>query len=468
MLREGFDVNNICVIVPLRSSEAPILLEQIVGRGLRLMWRGADYEEVKAENRELLLKKKEEPKNYFDILSIIEHPRFLDFYNDLIKDDAAGTVGDLPNKKQSVLGDLITIGLKENHEQYDLFFPVIIQDREEFLKDNAIDINKLAPYKLYSLEQLKRFTSNVSNKFYSQEITVKTTFGTYKVAESVFNAKSYNEFLGKIVQALAVSFEKISSHKVNTFPFMQVNSAHLASVIDRFIRAKLFECPFDPLENENWRVLVINSDRDTSVVAHIVTQLSKVIHEMQQNIDIKEAVVAKHWFSDVSKMKIRENYCVPVSKSIFDFLSYPSNKGLFEKEFIEFLDNDSQVSRFIKIKENYHDFAAITYIRSDGILSRYFCDFIAQIDNDIYLIETKAQKDIDNANVVAKKRSAFDWCNKTNELPKTERAGCLWHYCIVGDELFCRFKTNGANCKDMLDFSQLTKNSTLRQGEFYE
>ena len=38
MLREGFDVNNICVLVPLRSSQAPILLEQLVGRGLRLMW----------------------------------------------------------------------------------------------------------------------------------------------------------------------------------------------------------------------------------------------------------------------------------------------------------------------------------------------------------------------------------------------------------------------------------------------
>ena len=47
MLREGFDVNNICVIVPLRSSEAPILLEQIIGRGLRLtaydIYRYAQY-----------------------------------------------------------------------------------------------------------------------------------------------------------------------------------------------------------------------------------------------------------------------------------------------------------------------------------------------------------------------------------------------------------------------------------------
>uniref|UniRef100_UPI000A6B659E DEAD/DEAH box helicase family protein n=1 Tax=Treponema endosymbiont of Eucomonympha sp. TaxID=1580831 RepID=UPI000A6B659E len=63
MLREGFDVNNICVIVPLRRSQSDHLLEQIVGRGLRLMWRGEEYESIKAENRERLLVKKQEPSN---------------------------------------------------------------------------------------------------------------------------------------------------------------------------------------------------------------------------------------------------------------------------------------------------------------------------------------------------------------------------------------------------------------------
>ncbi len=75
MLREGFDVNNICVIVPLRSSQANILLEQIVGRGLRLMWRGEEvYAEMRRQNRELF-DKGQEPKNLIDVLSIVEHPR---------------------------------------------------------------------------------------------------------------------------------------------------------------------------------------------------------------------------------------------------------------------------------------------------------------------------------------------------------------------------------------------------------
>jgi type III restriction enzyme len=82
MLREGFDVNNICVVVPLRSSQAPILLEQTIGRGLRLMWRDEEYADLKRENRERI-NTGLEPSSLIDILSIVEHPAFQSFHNEL-------------------------------------------------------------------------------------------------------------------------------------------------------------------------------------------------------------------------------------------------------------------------------------------------------------------------------------------------------------------------------------------------
>jgi len=82
---EGFDVNNICVIVPLRASNAPILLEQTIGRGLRLMWREPEYASIKLEDRKRVLVLHKEPKTYIDMLSIIEHPAFIKFDNELIE-----------------------------------------------------------------------------------------------------------------------------------------------------------------------------------------------------------------------------------------------------------------------------------------------------------------------------------------------------------------------------------------------
>ena len=38
MLKEGFDVRNVCVLVVLRPSETDLLTEQIIGRGIRLMF----------------------------------------------------------------------------------------------------------------------------------------------------------------------------------------------------------------------------------------------------------------------------------------------------------------------------------------------------------------------------------------------------------------------------------------------
>ena len=44
------------------------------------MWREPAYTELKNDNREKLLVKKQEPRNYIDILSVIEHPKFIEYY----------------------------------------------------------------------------------------------------------------------------------------------------------------------------------------------------------------------------------------------------------------------------------------------------------------------------------------------------------------------------------------------------
>lgn len=457
MLREGFDVNNICVIVPLRSSQAPILLEQIVGRGLRLMWRGEDYDEIKQENRERLLVKKQEPSNYFDILSIVEHPAFIEFYDDLLKDGLVGEASEMGTDRGSVLGDIVDLELKDDYKDYDMYFPIIVKDQEEELIDTDISIDNMQPFTGYSLEQLKAFTGRVSNTFTSQEITVGTTFGNYKVDEAVFNAKSYNEFITRIIGALSSSFEKTGIRKFERFPFMQINSARLAATIDIYIRTKLFNSAFDPMVDNNWRVLLINS----LIVEHIIKELSKGIYEMQNHVSVTDAIVFKHYFSEKGSIKARQNFCIPVAKSIYPMLPYPSNKGIFEKDFTAFCDCDSEVERFIKIKENYHDFASISYIRKDGMISRYFADFMVKIKNNIYLVETKADKDTDNSNVVSKKRSALEWIKRTNSLNAQDRMNCTWHYCLLSDALFYQFKNNGANLEDMLTFIKIKKVDTV-------
>ncbi|MFZ3071762.1 MAG: restriction endonuclease subunit R, partial [Thermodesulfobacteriota bacterium] len=454
MLREGFDVSNICVTVPLRSSEAPILLEQIIGRGLRLMWREPEYQDVKTENRIRLLQKKQEPSNYLDILSIVEHPAFSRFYDDLLKEGLAGESHDLPMDRESILGDIINVGLKENYGEYDFYWPIIVQEKEETLKAMEPTVDYMANCDWYNLEQLKRMVPKDGESFFSEEVTVKTRFGDYKVTADLFTAKSYNEFLAKIVKVITSSIGKISQRTFKEFPVMQINNAALAGVVDDFIKNRLFNQPFDPFADNNWRVLLLSK---AGITEHIIKEVSQIIYDMQNNINVEEAVVIKKYFSEVESIKMRENFSLELVKTIYRRLPYPSNKGELEKNFMLYCDSDSHVGSFLKINEHYHDFAHFNYIRTDGMLSAYYPDFIVKIGASIYLVETKAQKDVKDPNVRQKELGALDRLKKINELKPEDRMDCEWIYALLGETTFYSMRDRGASIREILEFSKLTK-----------
>jgi type III restriction enzyme len=451
MLREGFDVSNVCVIVPLRSSQAPILLEQVIGRGLRLMWREKDYDDTKADNRHKMFELKQEPDNYLDILSIVEHPAFIQFYEDLEKGLIIETK-EMP-KRESILGDIIKVGLKENYKDYDFYSPIIIKDKEEVLNDTELNHHDFEKFQ-WDIEQLKSMVSkDNSETFYSQEITVKTRFGDYKVNDEIFTAQSYNEFLSKILNSITTNITKIGK-----YPVMQINQVSLIKVIDDYIKNTLFGKHFDPLIDNNWRVLMIAK---VGIVQHIMKQISKALYEMHTNISIEEAEVRKRYFSEVAELKMRENFSLNITKTIYEKLPYPSNKGGFEKDFMLFVDRDGEVDSLLKINENYHSFASLKYIRIDGLLSSYYPDFIVKIKENIYLVETKAQKDIDNANVKQKQNGALDWIKKINELNLNDRMNANWSYTILDDTTFYAMTQNGASTKDLLEYCKLS-NSKIK------
>ena len=459
MLREGFDVSNICVIVPLRSSDAPILLEQTIGRGLRLMWREPEYSDIKHENLQNLFCKKQ-PSNYLDILSIVEHPAFLKFYEDL--QDGLVVEERASIDKGSILGDMITVGLKEDYQKYDLFFPQIVQEREELIKPEIITA-KWEPFKFFTLKQLKEFVGNAKGeKFFAEEIIVKTRFGEYHVSTDLFSASNYNDFLVKLLDGITSNLRRIGSSSRKQFPVLCVNKVSLIKMLDKYIRRELFGEEFNPLTDNNWRVLML---AEKGITAHIMRQISQVIYDMQHNITVNEAIVNKRWFSEIPTLKMRENYSLDIKKSIYQKTKYPSNKGLFEKSFLEFSDRDSAVERLVKIDENYHTFATLHYIRTDGLLSNYYPDFMVKFAQDIFLVETKAEDSLDNANVRQKQKSALDWCKQISALPEPERMNCIWHYALLDDATFTSLSQNNASLMEILRYSELTQNK-VKEGLF--
>lgn len=329
---------------------------------------------------------------------------------------------------------------------------IIVRDKEENLVTTDLSFDNLETFPV-PLDTLRKLIPKNGDVFYSEEVTVRTRFGEYSVTADIFNAKSYNEFISKLINGISSMLIPVG-RKNKVFPRLQVNNAEIAGLVDGYIRHKLFGEEFDPMVNDNWRILFLS---ESKIISHIMKNISKAIYEMQSNVDVTEAEVLKKYFSEVDELKMRENYSLNVSKVIYEKLAYPSNKGGLEKAFIEFVDKDAEVNSFLKINENYHDFAHITYIREDGLLSHYFPDFLVRIDNDIYLVETKAQKDVKNTNVQQKQRATIDWVDKTNELKPEDRMYSWWNYVLLGENTFYEMSEKGASTKEILEYAKLSK-----------
>jgi type III restriction enzyme len=462
MLREGFDVSNICVIVPLRSSQASILLEQTIGRGLRLMWREPEYNDIKKENLQNVLVKKQAPKNYIDVLSIIEHPAFNEFYDDLI-DEGIVAEDDGEFENNGTLGDMINVGLKENYQDYDMFFPEILQDEDEELITPNLDINSLVPYTYHNLEQLKLWTTK-GEVFHSQEITVKTNFGEYKINADLFKANNYNEYLSKILSQITHTLGKTKQKgHSRSLPLMQINQAVLVGIIDNYIRNKLFNESFNPFENESWRVLML---KGANITEHIIKEISRAVYNMQNETIIVNAQVEKNYFSSIKNLRMRESYSLDLEKTIYQKTSYPSNKGGFEKSFLEFLDSDTKVDKFIKIDEYKHLFARVFYFRDDGLMGWYSPDFMVSSDDSIYLIETKSDKDLKDINVKQKQKATVDFVNRINKLDEDLRDNKIWSYLLLGETQFYSLKNSGADIQDIARVSKI--NEALFSGNLFD
>lgn len=129
------------------------------------------------------------------MLSIIEHPAFLDFHNDLTNEELTSIDGDDSSDGSNVTGDVIKVGLKGNYQDYDLFWPLIIKEQEEEMHPSEIDTNGLAPFTDLSYEQLKEILAEPGESFVSYDVLIGIQLGKYKINVDLRNAQGHNEYL---------------------------------------------------------------------------------------------------------------------------------------------------------------------------------------------------------------------------------------------------------------------------------
>lgn len=458
MLREGFDVNNIAVIVPLRSSQASILLEQTIGRGLRLMWRGdPSIDELKAETRDRISKGLE-PTNYFDVLFIVEHPAFSEFYDDLLDgglafEDEGGSDG------SGAIGDLEHVDLKSGYQSYDFAIPVILRDVDEELREPSIDPLELLPSP-YPLDLLLKSVGK-GDRFVSQDAQTSTQYGDYRVDGGILTATGYNDYLSRMTTRISDALGRnltSSQSKYNEnarFPILQAYRPMLTGWLDTYIRERLFGREFDPLAEENWRVLLLDD-----VAQGIAGTFATKLVELQDTQVVASAETQTRSLSEVATIPVRASTAVEVKKCIYPKLPIPSVGGGLERLFINWADKDSAVEALAKVHEYRHQFLRRPYLKADGMPAQYSPDFLVRTADYVFVVETKAQSALSDENVARKQKAALAWCERINELPEDDRDGRRWEYVLLGESIVLDWESKNATVSDLLEYAKLRRAST--------
>lgn len=391
MLREGWDVQNVTVIVGLRpySSKAEILPEQTIGRGLRLMFRGLQTP-------------------YQERVDIIGNSGFIRFVEQLEKEE------DLKLDQWKIGDDklvITTIEADPDKAEYDIALPVLspIMTRAKSLADEIENIDVGTIYCPYP--PLPRKRGSQEEKTFRYEGKDILTLETLVEREyTIPTPQTAGEILSYFAQVIAHEI-KLPSH-----------FAYLYPKIREFFQYRAFGQEVD-LENDD--ILQAMSRKLALIVVQDVflkELRDKLVEEKQPVLEnsgrLLSGIEAFPWSRDTVNCK----------KTIFNKVPCDNN---FEAEFAKFLDNVNDVSKFGKLPMSFG--FAIPYTDNAGNLRYYYPDFIV-VDSDgtNYIVETKGRED---TNVANKDRAASMWCESASQL-----TGEDWRYLKILQSDFQRLQ----------------------------
>lgn len=444
MLREGFDKNNICVVVVLRATEADLLLEQIVGRGLRLMFPAYTFPELQDAKREAYneIRRNKIPSNSLDFLFIVEHPRFRTFYETLRREGFAIGGGDTSTTTST--GDLMPVdAMTERIKDFDISWPIQIYDEGKMPELSKIDVKVLPRYS-GDVDQLRTWLSQLTIQDRHVETGKKTR--TWKLDNEYFD---YNFFLRQSSRAVA--------YRGNT-AVITAAQAKIAELIDDYTSDICFRKSIDFTQPENYCVL-----NYTPVFDFIVQTIHQAIVKLIEGYKYDpKGVWAK--LSDVPRVMVRESKSVETDKSIYPRVGYQAKGGGFERDFmLEILNQSASVLSYSKLDRRHR--LKISYRDHTAILRNYEVDFIVKTDKKVYLVETKADKDLDNLNVAVKARAAVAWCEQASTLkpPQGLNQPKEWEYLLITESIFKQ--NSGLSFEALIPFCRAQRDNVIAQAE---
>jgi len=393
MLREGWDVNNVTVVVGLRpfSAKANILPEQAVGRGLRLMFRGQ--------------------MGYRERVDIIGNQNFMQVVEDLEKEEGIKLDTFEYGKKKTPL-IIPTIQVEtERIPARDIAIPVLSPrlERKKSVRQviEGLDVGQIALRQPLRVDTATTPTDTFTYEgrdVISDEVVVTRTY-------QMPQAQTASEIISFYTQIIAQALK------------LTAQFSTLVPKVEQFLREKAFGAAVDldskPVIQALSRPLTL-ALTEKVFFALIRPRLTDEAVPVVENAPQLLSTTPPFPYSG----KVAD-----VKRTLFNLTPCGND---FEQAFARFLDGSFDVETFANLG-NLPRPLQLEYLDGEANLRLYEPDFVAR-DNAgrHWLLETKGREDLD---VARKDARAEQWCADVTAL-----AGAEWHYRKVPQKEFERIK----------------------------
>lgn len=490
MLKEGWDVSNLYTIVPLRAANALTLIEQTIGRGLRLPFGG-----------------KRTGVEKVDMLSIMMHDKFQEVV-DAAKDKSSilYTIGKIQLNKSDLNSKKVTVESKtkdvvELEEEEKKITQIKDKDirakaeRKHKAKVviNAVIRNKISQKVIQTPNELT--TPKVQEKVIEEiKESIKTTYPempekeqkeiakdietTYQttvqeiiknnilipnikvsisenkgiIKDFDLNTKSFSENI--LQQEFELIRETIYDHKQDKIK-IQAQTLDLPEFSILELLKKKSEIDYDNNSDVLYKLCgqAVNAIKDSlkkpetlgdTILMYRELIANKIYEQVKANISI-EIVAKSKPEAEPYSLILPWNYSKEKDDEILNFRETVSAKLLSSKVFNGFSKSchdkykfDSiPEKRFSEIIENSDD--VIKWLRPaskqfniwyNNNSDRYVPDFVVETADLIYLIEIKAENELDDKIVKMKEEAAINYCKNATEINKARKEKA-WKYAII-------------------------------------
>lgn len=464
MLKEGWDVNNLYTIVPLRTAASKILREQMVGRGLRL-----PYGE-RTGDRDV------------DAVMLTAHDKFNDILAEAQKGDSIFKAGNIIKAEELDEPEEIVytqLSLEPPPER-DLAHAYAQTGLSESAENTAL------------LQALKASLQEETEAYISQaaSLAAPTAQEKQKIVQAAAEKVKEDQDLGKTfkdnenpflawLDEEAEHIYRTTMEKYIPIPRIRVTDAGVEEYVFTNFDLNLAEFIHAPIKNElliqnledmndrqrikgdaidfegyNPRKVILDElrkkpeidyERCSALLFKLITQVcghyettygtngmqnivmmyrrdlaNKIYNQMMQHFYCENGFLQEE-VMDVRSSNLRQKLgfkqrvglyedfdgdihsvlFTGIKKGVFAEAKFDSKKG--ELTLARVLDRDSDVLKWLRPAPNEFN---ITYNRG----KRYEPDFVVETADCCYLIEVKAEKDMDDPDVLAKKKRGIQYC----------------------------------------------------------